>query len=63
MVHKRFASRDLIDSDPYLGLCTRNRYEISIVCDGENYSLSDHSYAQHVFDNDDRNTCTLDGVA
>lgn len=65
MSHKNFASRNLIESFAYLGLCGSYdetiRFEKSIVCDRTSHSLSPEAYLQFVFDNADHNTCTIDG--
>ncbi|XP_018377306.1 PREDICTED: uncharacterized protein LOC108770299 [Trachymyrmex cornetzi] len=65
MMHKKYASRDLIDSLSYLGLCATYdetlRFEASILDDPENHVCKSECFVQYVFDNADHNTCTLDG--
>lgn len=65
MMHKKYASRDLIDSLSYLGLCASYdetlRFEASVINDPENHTCNPTCFVQYVFDNADHNTCTLDG--
>ena len=65
MMHKKHASKNLIDSLSYLGLCSSYYeallFEASIVNDPLNHSISDNCFVQFVFDNADHNTNTLDG--
>ncbi|KYN02063.1 hypothetical protein ALC62_07132 [Cyphomyrmex costatus] len=64
-MHKKYASRDLIDSLSYLGLCATYdetlRFEASILDDPENHVCKSECFVQYVFDNADHNTCILDG--
>lgn len=64
MIHKKYASKGLIDSLFNLGLCSSYketlRFEASIVQDPANHNLSPDSYIQFVYDNADHNTCTID---
>lgn len=65
MIHKKYASKGLIDSLSNLGLCSSYkdtlRFEASIIKDPANHIVSPDSYVQFVFDNADHNTCTIDG--
>ena len=64
MMYKKHASKNLIDSLGYLGLCASyyktQLFESSIVCQPESYD-SGAAYFQFVYDNADHNTCTIDG--
>ena len=66
MMHKKHASKNLIDSLSYLGLCSPYHemmlFEASVVNDPENYKLSNDSNVQFIFDNADHNTNTIDGL-
>lgn len=65
MMHKKYASKGLIDSLANVGLCSSYkevlRFEASIVKDPANHSLLEDAYIQFVYDNADHNTCTIDG--
>lgn len=65
MMHKKYASKGLIDSLSNLGLCSSYketlRFEASIINDPANHSCSPDSYIQFIYDNADHNTCTIDG--
>lgn len=60
MIHKKYASKGLIDSLSNLGLCSSYketlRFEASIIKDPANHIVSPDSYVQFVFDNADHNT-------
>ena len=64
MMHKKHASKNLIDSLNHIGLCASYDetllFESSIVNDPQQYNLSE-SYIQLIFDNADHNTNTIDG--
>ena len=66
MMHKKHASKNLIDSLSYLGLCSPYHetmlFEASVVNDPENHKLSNDAYVQFIFDNADHNTNTIDGL-
>jgi hypothetical protein len=64
MMHKKYASRNLIDSLSHLGLCASyeetSLFEASIVHDPQQYNFT-NAYLQFVFDNADYNANTIDG--
>lgn len=64
MMHKKHASKSLIDSLHNVGLCASYEetllFEASIIHDPQQYDLT-NSYIQFVFDNADHNTDTIDG--
>uniref|UniRef100_A0ABD2VTT7 Uncharacterized protein n=1 Tax=Trichogramma kaykai TaxID=54128 RepID=A0ABD2VTT7_9HYME len=64
MLHKKYASKNLIDSLAYLGLCSSYYetllFQASIVTDPQNYKTN-QAFIQLVYDNADHNTCTIDG--
>jgi len=65
MIHKKYASKRLIDSLYNVGLCSSYketlRFEASIINDPANHTFSPDAYIQFIFDNADHNTCTIDG--
>ena len=65
MMHKKYASKGLIDALSYLGLCASYdetlRFEASIVNDPDNHSCNSECFIQYIFDNADHNNCTIDG--
>lgn len=64
-LHRKSASRILVDAFSYLGFCSTYRetlrFEASISKDPNNHSIQDNAYAQFIYDNADHNTATLDG--
>ena len=64
MIHKKHASKTLIDSLSYLGFCASYSetllFEASVVNHPQTYEISSESYVQFVFDNADHNTNTLE---
>lgn len=65
MMHKKYASKGLLDSLLYSGLCASYEetlgFEASIVNDPDIHTSDPDSFSQFIFDNDDVNTCTIDG--
>lgn len=65
MMHKKYASKDLIESLSFLGLCSSYQetllFEASILNDPQEYNY-DNSFVQFVYDNADHNTNTIDGL-
>ncbi|KAJ8684887.1 hypothetical protein QAD02_020680 [Eretmocerus hayati] len=64
MMHKNYASRNLIDALPYIGFCTTYEktlsFEAAICKNPAIYRFLD-AYVQLIFDNADHNTNTYDG--
>ncbi|KYN22379.1 hypothetical protein ALC57_05221 [Trachymyrmex cornetzi] len=65
MIHKKYASKGLIDSLSNVGLIASYKevlkFEASIINDPANHTLTEDAYIQFVYDNADHNTCTIDG--
>ena len=65
MMHRKHASKGLIDCLSNLGLCASyydtQLFESSIVKNPDNYTISTDSFLQCIFDNADHNTATIDG--
>lgn len=65
MLHKKYASKSLLDSLSCLGLCASYaeilRFEASIVADPDIHSFSSECFIQYIFDNADVNMCNIDG--
>lgn len=65
MMHRKYGSKDLIDSFANIGLCASydetKRFEASILHDPQNHTCFEDTYIQYAFDNADHNTCTIDG--
>ena len=66
MIHKKHASKTLIDSLCYLEFCASYSetilFEASVVNHSQTYQMSSDSYVQFVFDNVDHNTNTFNGT-
>jgi len=65
LIHRKYASKKLIDCLANLGLCGSYSetilFESSIVKDPENFKIADDSFIQCIYDNADHNTKTIDG--
>lgn len=65
MLHKKYASRELIDALSFLGFCSSYeetlKFEASIMNDPENHTCSENAFVQYSFDNTYHKTCTIDG--
>lgn len=64
MIHKKHASKGLINALSFLGLCASydetQLFEASILHDPQQYDFED-TFLQFSYDNADHNTCTIDG--
>lgn len=65
LMHRKHASKSLIDCLSNLGLCASYHdttlFESSIVKNPNNFTISENSFIQCIFDNADHNTATIDG--
>lgn len=65
MIHKKYASKGLIEALSYLGFCASYDetllFEASILEEPDTHTCSPEAFIQYIFDNADHNTCTIDG--
>uniref|UniRef100_A0A6P7H4G6 Uncharacterized protein LOC114345966 n=1 Tax=Diabrotica virgifera virgifera TaxID=50390 RepID=A0A6P7H4G6_DIAVI len=65
LIHRKFASKDLINLLSNIGLCENYketvRFEASIMKDPQNFTINTNSFIQFIWDNADHNTRTIDG--
>lgn len=66
LIHRKYASKKLIDCLANLGLCGSYSetilFESSIVKDPEIFKIADDSFIQCIYDNADHTTKTIDGL-
>lgn len=66
MMHKKYASKGLIDAMAYLACCASYDetllFEASILEEPDTHTCSPEAFIQYIFDNADHNTCTIVGI-
>lgn len=65
MLHKKYASKDLLKALSYLGFAVTYdetlRFEASVLQDPQIHTFKPECFIQYVYDNADHNTATIDG--